>query len=258
MKKLVITGNGAGWGSNFLKICDQLNWCMDNDTEPYILLGPETECFFNGSNVWDRFYIQEHATELFSTEHKAVIESDFRKPICLSLENRLKGERVYNKYIKPTLKPEVLEKITKFMSSNSLLNNEYDSLHFRGTDWCEHIVGKRRAVIYPLSRYLDEVEKVYDPNKKLFVMSDNIETINSLKNKFKNVIYYSDILRSDSYDGLSVHHDLYNKNPKLVEDLIIETTICSLADSFIHSEGNIDLMILIMNSNLKSKYIKTL
>lgn len=261
MKQLIIRGNNAGWGSIFFGIIDHIYWCEKNNVAPYIYLGAETDCYWNNTgNVWELFYYnfpfmgQEN---IIIVPKYVIIDTNFRNDYCLSQKNRETGEYIFLKYILPNLKKEMVDKINSIKTNLGLIDNEYVALHFRGTDWDEGR-GRRRSENYSLDKYIKEVEKVYQEGKKLFVISDNTETIIRLKERFNNVVYYDKALRSATYDGQSVHHHLYRGNPQLVEDLIIETQICSNAHSFIHSEGNVDLMVLLMNANIKSLYIKTI
>jgi hypothetical protein len=269
MKQLLITGNSAGWGSNFIRILDYLLYCESNNLEPYINLGPETSCFWNNTgNVWELFFNnpQFKQNDHINIPHPGGITTDFKYANCLSSENREKAERVYLKYIEPNIKPRILDKVNKFLIDNDILDKEFESLHFRGTDWAikqdgyHNLITTLRSKAFPLSKLLENVLRLHSPNKKLFVMSDNHETVNFIKNNINNVISYDSSFRANKYDGPSAHPSWNNNkpgNPKLAEDVIIETLIASKSKEFIHAEGNTDLIVLLMNSKITSKYIKT-
>lgn len=271
-KQITLRGNNAGWGSNFIRVLDKAIWAERNSASLYVYFGPETKCYYDNkiNNLWelcfDSFEFLGKSQQIPYPDI-AFIESNFGDPRCLSSANRNLGEDTYKKYVESKIKPHIKEKVSLLMTEIGLVEGQYDSLHFRGTDWAvaqqdrSKLTQNLRSLLFPLSKYVQEVSKYYDPTKKLFVMSDNEETISCLKDNFNNIVYLKDIVRAKTYVGPSVHSSWNSNNPpnsKLIEDITFETLIASKASSFIHSEGNIDLMVLVMNASLTSKYIKTL
>lgn len=266
--KHVIKGNSAGWGSQFLTVLAKTITCSINGEIPDVQWDSSCLCYNDGSipNVWALFY------EPFTTPPEKydvpkfpyfLCDWTFKDPFCASYENRIIPGTIYNNYIKPAEKQYIKDIVSNFMNANGLVENEYEALHFRGTDWSTiHSPGnKLRSELCPLSWYVEEVRKIYDPNKKLFIMSDNHETINVLKENFTNVVFYDKATRATKYSGPSVHNSWNNPargNHKLAEDMIIETSIASKAKALIHSEGNVGLVILNMNPNMESKLIRTI
>ncbi len=266
MKQLIVKGNEAGWGSNFIRINDQLIWCDENNILPYIKLGSETRCFYDGTtdNIWELFYKQVSpdlgASCQVNEAPPSCIDSYFGNTYCTSYENRKKAENTYLKYFKPNLKESLNNKIIDFMTENNLTPGTYAALHIRGTDWYDQLrTNILRSTLFPLDRYYGIIKEIVPEEKKLFVMSDNWETIYYMEKKFKDVISYKDAIRAENYTDPDAPHNTYtHRNPKMIEDLILETTVASQAESFIHSEGNTDLMVLLMNASLNSHYIKTI
>jgi hypothetical protein len=267
MKQYIIAGNDAGWGSNFIRINDRLLWCEEKGFIPYIKLGPETRCFYDGTtdNIWELFFNQspclgaEHQTNIKETP-KSYIETYFRSPKCLSYENRKQVENMYLKYFKPNLKRYLSDKIFSFMEDNKLIPGNYIALHIRGTDWLDQLkLNVLRSTLFPLDRYYSIIKEIVPEDKKLFVMSDNWETIHYMKEKFKDVVFYKDAIRANNYRDANAPHNTYtHRNPKMIEDLILENTVASQSESFIHSEGNTDLTVMLMNASLKNHYIATI
>jgi hypothetical protein len=267
MKQFIIKGFEAGWGANFIRINDQLIWCDENNILPYVKLGPETRCFYDGTtnNIWELFYNQL-SPELGSSNQTNImptvsyIETYFGNDYCTSHENRKKAENTYLKYFKPNLKEYLNNKIINFIIENGLIPGKYVALHIRGTDWYDQLrTNILRSTLFPLDRYYNIIKEIVPEDKKLFVMSDNWETIHYMEKKFKNVISYKNAIRAENYSDSNAPHNTYtHKNPQMIEDLILETTVASQAEFFIHSEGNTDLMVLLMNAALNSHYIKTI
>ena len=266
MKQLVITGNENGWGSNYIRINDNLIWCNENNVIPYIKLGSETRCFFNGAtdNIWELFYNQEpYLGDSFQIDpgfSPSTIDAYFKHPYCTSYENRKNAEQAYLKYIKPNLKEYLNNKIITFMNENHLIPGKYKALHIRGTDWYDQLETRiLRTILFPLDKYHSIIKEIVKEDEKLFIMSDNWETINYMGKKFRDVAFYKGAIRAENYNDANAPHNTYtHPDPKMIEDLIIETTVASQAESFIHSEGNTDMTVLLMNATLKNHYIKTI
>jgi hypothetical protein len=266
MEQFTIRGFEAGWGANFIRINDQLIWCDENNILPYIKLGPETRCFYNGTteNIWELFYNQLSPDLGTSCQVSATpstyIECYFGNALCTSYENRKKVENTYLKYFKPNLKEYLNNKIVDFMSEKGLVPGKYFALHIRGTDWLDQLrMNILRSILFPLDRYYSIIKEIIPEDKKLFVMSDNWETIYYMEKKFKDVVFYKDAIRAENYSDPNAPHNTYTHcDPKMIEDLILEATVASQSEKFIHSEGNTDLMVLLMNATLNSHYIKTI
>ena len=124
---------------------------------------------------------------------------------------------------------------------------------------CVHVRGTDRTGIYAdkallkLDVYLSAIDAFKD--KPIVVCSDNMESIDIIRQHFSNVYSYES-LRTPKYYGAAVHDNASRFNRyQIGEDVLIEMLIMSLAQVLIHTESNVPLTALYFNPEVKSVYL---
>lgn len=214
-------------------------------------------------NVFDYFFYQPHIDHYPKDEEieKRVgyidnQESNFIWSLIVPnteeeiQKRRYKFNKIVNNYLK--LKPEIENKINSFYIDN-FLNKKILGVHVRGTD---HPYKK------PIETYIDEIKKIEPSYDKIFITSDEMSRVESIKNYFGEKVIFYNALRSP-IDGTPLHMPFYETRwirnhsyeyqYKIAEDVIIESYLLSKTNFLCCFPGsNVNYFSRVLNPELQS------
>lgn len=249
-KSLIInTRESSGFFSNYFIFVDNIKYCEINNYKPIMLLGGG-DWFYNDGrlDMWDAFFepISDNiitSDYMFSSFFKLWDESFLCRQGKImvweninnddeSLKNRLDVNRIIQK-IKPI--KEIQDKINDFTNNN--FNGKTLGVHIRGTDYGFN----------QIDSYVEQIKK-YSEYDTIYIASDNQESIDIIKNNFKNVIYYETNIRREKMNDNVLCYELNNDEKiKHAQDVLIECSILSKCNHLICINSNVAAAALYMN-----------
>lgn len=275
-KKILIEKcNQWGFFSSFLQVLDNLRWCEQNNHEPIIKWGSESQYYsnkgYNGSNnVWEYYFepittdknsndiIKENYNTFLLKEipqnfgYRNIEKSGLRvKPDWNIVDDywRKEANRVIKKYV--TIKPNIISKIDSFYQENLNSNKTKIAVHLRGGRGAKELYHKDNV---QLEYYKDCInEWLLNNNIKdycIFVASDSNEAIKYMSDNFINVKSYP-CHRTDSYyiNGKPYgevqevgwnpkgKQFMPNKRAEIGEEALIESQLLSRCDIMFHHDS---------------------
>jgi hypothetical protein len=133
-------------------------------------------------------------------------------------------------------------------------------VHIRQTDLYRSHIDNKLDKPLKIQDYLKEIENNISNYDMLYLMSDNYQSIEIVKNYFKDfpIYFIKDIIRSNNILDNPIFRNNNNKSTdkyKLGEDIIIETELLSKCDKIIITNSNISSYCLVNNLNIEFKYL---
>lgn len=133
-------------------------------------------------------------------------------------------------------------------------------VHIRQTDLYRSHIDNKLDKPLKIQDYLKEIENNISNYDMLYLMSDNYQSIEIVKNYFKDfpIYFIKDIIRSNNSLDNPIFRNNNNKSTdkyKLGEDIIIETELLSKCDKIIITNSNISSYCLVNNLNIEFKYL---
>lgn len=133
-------------------------------------------------------------------------------------------------------------------------------VHIRQTDLHKSYIDNKLDKPLKIQDYLKEIENNISNYDMLYLMSDNYQSIEIVKNYFKDfpIYFIKDIIRSNNSLDNPIFRNNNNKSTdkyKLGEDIIIETELLSKCDKIIITNSNISSYCLVNNLNIEFKYL---
>jgi hypothetical protein len=150
--------------------------------------------------------------------------------------NRFEVNKIVQK-MKPS--KNIQKKIDDFVEEN-FKNKKVLGVHIRGTDY----------VYTNLDEYLVWIKK-YSDFDKVFVATDNFESLTFIKNNINNVCNYETDLRTTTMNGKVLCKNIAPIDKlKHGEDVLIECCLLSKCDHLISINSNVAASALYMNPNM--------
>lgn len=243
----------SGFFSNYLIWVDNLKYCEVFNLKPIMRLYGNWFYSDNRENLWDYYFEKINdgipvGNQESSNFFKFWDDNNFTirkgKVMIWDVDDKElvdKNRIEVNKITKKIIPVErIQEKINSFVSKN-FKNKKVLGVHIRGTDYGFN----------DLNAYLENIKK-YDNFDVIFVASDNFESINFIKNNFKNVCNYETELRMNNINESVLCRNIYEPNNKLKhgEDVLIETYILSKCDHLICINSNVAASALYINPDM--------
>ena len=263
---LLINTREYGFFSSMFQILDNIKYCEDNDIKPIICLGEKFIYKSNDiENGWNSFFenindgiIEGNAIDYSSIPNgELYIMNNFLlcEPSTMNLKLKIweehvrdpndRSHRIYiNEFILKYLNPVsyIHDEIDNFTSSNFTKN--VLGVHIRGTDYGFHNI----------DAYINQIRLMVDTYQydKIYIASDNKESINIINSKFENVCWYHTELRteniSDSAPVCHIVHD--NDKVKHGHDVLIESFLLSKCNRLICINSNVAGMAGYLNPTM--------
>lgn len=171
----------------------------------------------------------------------------------LDVEIRKYMNFLIKKYLK--IKPHLLFKIVRH--SKEFEDKKVLGVHIRQTDlYTSHLDNKLDKPL-SIDTYINEIEKNISDYDMLYLMSDNISSINKIKEHFNGFEIYnvSDVTINENEIDLPMFRKDNNDKYKLGRDVLIETELLSKCDKIIITNSNISSYTLINNTDIKFQYL---
>jgi hypothetical protein len=264
-----------GFFSSLYQIIDNLKYCEINNIKPIIIYDKTFKYNNNNENAWNNFFEPvndsipegnvidirscENQVELFFLKNFLMVDP-FSRNFNLKLwdlyskgnsietyNHRMEINNLITKYIKP--KEDILNEVKKF---DGFEWNKILAVHSRGTDFCKD--GNH------LDLLLFETKRVIEKYgyEKIFIASDNQESINLFCNKFDNVIFYETSLRMDNMNNPQpIFHNVFGEDKvKQGKDVLIESILMSKCDRIICVNSNVSAYSCYLNPEIKINLVR--
>ncbi len=247
--KYVIGSWHAGFGSAFLAVLNHLDHCNKTNKTPVVYWGPESFYYnkegFNGShNVWEYYFnptsnlhyaIKDRINMSYGVNNHQHFYYNLISPA-----KRKEAAALIKKYIK--INTPVLNKIDAFFAQN-MAGKKTIGIHIRGTDKI-----REEKPVEPEQMVLEAL-KYADNNTQFLIASDEQKLLNRIIELLpKNKSIYYDCYRSD--DGKPLHIHRKPSFAQLGEDILVEISLLSKCDIFIHTASNVSSVALYFNPDL--------
>ncbi len=197
-------------------------------------------------NFYDLVDIEQHQKFDDTIICGFILDKDLRKYIKFLID----------KYLK--IKKSILDKIDNY--SKVFYNKKVLGVHIRQTDLYRSQFDDKPVKPVDFNIYIDKINENINNYDLLYLMSDNIISINKIEDYFKDkieIFYIKDILRSNDDTGLPL---IRNKNIKvdkyqLGEDILIETELLSMCNKILITNSNISSFVLANNPDIDFEYL---
>jgi hypothetical protein len=244
---IISKASQKGFFACFLDTMRHIRHCEVFKKECYIHWGQESLYYDNenGENVWE-YYFENINT--FNNNQIGYLSDYIELFEYDDLDFKQSMNYLINTYVK--IKPFVLEIIDNLIK----IDENVLGLHIRKTDKnTPHFHGESEIAL-PLDneiyfKHIDDNLKYFD---KIFLASDDIETINIFIEKYGDkIIYNKDCFRSSGNISIHAHHKDISGFKKGL-DVLIDCLCLSRCKYLIKSTSNVSSTAQFFNLNLKS------
>ncbi len=260
-KRVIGCQPGAGLFYNFLGVINNLQYCKKNNLEPIVYWGKHNlyyeETGYQGSkNVWE-YYFEPISNASYTSkdylwnsnrtpdgEEIIPIANEYCEKYAKQ-EFREAGHTIIQEYVK--LKPYIKQKVESFFQEHMFAKKTI-GIHLRGTD--------KKAEIQPVNPddILNDANVIAQnfPGCQFFIATDEERLLKKAQSILKRKVIYYDAYRSSN--GQAIHWG--NKKlpkAKLAEEVIIEATLLSRCDFFLHTCSSVSTAVLLLNPQLNHK-----
>ena len=252
---VTVGGGRRGFYSNILWILGHCN--LAEKTNDDIFVENFSIHYSNFYDYFEKFEVDKTKKYPNFLQVKEIEDIRFFKSteICgfvLDFEIRKYIKFLIDKYLK--IKPHILSKIEKY---NPYFEKKVIGVHIRQTDLhTSHLDNKLDKPI-DLDTYFKKIDENINDFDYIFLMSDNIQSINDFQKRYKNCFYVTEISRSIKNDDnpLFRNNNQQDLKYKLGEDIIIETELLSKCNKIIITNSNISSYALANNPTIKFDYM---
>ena len=249
---------------SYLGVVNNLLWCKKNNKVPVVYWGPhsyyyEKKGYHGKKNVWE-YYFEPVSTMQYKRGdmvHNANAAPDGTRitPVEISLCNKYDELAIRNEahaIIKEHihLRPYLTQKINTFYQTH-MAGKKTIGIHLRGTD------KKIEVIPVNIQEMLNDANKLAEeyPGCQFFIATDEEKLLHLAKTVLKGKVINYNSQRSRK--GKAVHRDSKFKHPaKLGEQVIIEATLLSRCDLFLHTCSSVSTAALFLNPILEHKRYK--
>ncbi len=201
---------------------------------------------FNGvkDNVWEYYFEPLSKAQPSKPFHAMYCAPDNSYILSFNTMNKIdKPYRRYvnyfiKKYIK--IKAPILKKIYDFYQAN-MAGKKTVGIHVRGTDHYEEVNAEPLSVIINKANEFKDVQYL--------VATDEQKILDELKKYLNGKVISYDCYRStDGYSIQPSHHNIKRPHPaQYGEDVIVEVSLLSKCDIFLHGLSNVAMAVLYFN-----------
>ena len=190
------------------------------------------------SNAWEYYFepINKYKLDdVYKAKFVIIVDGKTRKKKEFDIFQK-KHYSILKKYIR--IKKEILDEVKNFMKRN-FLNKKVLGVHFRGTDMKTQERHPYPATIKQIISYIDYEIKKHN-YKKIFLVTEELNYMTKLKNKYKDQICYYDSFRSkkpDIFENKRKNHRYLIGKENIIDMILLSNThsvICTnshLADA---------------------------
>jgi len=160
--------------------------------------------------------------------------------------------KIYKKYISfNNQTEELLQKDIKELG----LRGKVLGVHYRGTDY--KLGAANHPSAYSLEKYGMLIEKYYNEKKfdSIFLATDDLEAIQYFKNKFPNIKFYKDVLRSEGKVSVAfIENRRKNNNYRLGYEVLRDMYTLALCNGFIGGQSQVSLTARVYKESKDEKF----
>ena len=244
MNRFILNVKAGGIFSKFIFVIQNLNK-INNDFEYVYVNNIDNRSLTGDDNIFDLILDQKKDKSLPTISCKHL--GNYSKFSPIELSNNLQG---YKKTIKKLkFNQNLIDKIDYYLDKYKI-NEDYLGVHIRLCD-----MNKYHSVYGVLSydNFLKKIKEEKGKNTKIFLSSDNKESIKKLKLEFgDDVIYLDGFIRGEkeSEDTLKLQLDNFRNN-KLWEEAFIEMILLSKCGKLICRTSNLNNVSVIYSDTIK-------
>jgi hypothetical protein len=245
MNNITLSVDAGGVFSKFMFIVQNAR-NVNSDFESLYILNNDNKSLVNDENIFNNIFDQEIKDDQmsFNCEHL----NNYSKFSPIELSANLED---YKKIVSKLKFTENFNK--KFNSYLEKLNidENYIGVHIRLCDM--NIYHSSDYGMLTFDDFLGEIQKLKEKDKKIFVASDNTESIMKLKSLFNDdVIYIDGFLRGESENEDTSILQLNNfKDIRLWEEAFIEMLLLSKCGELICRTSNLNNASIIYSNTIK-------
>lgn len=245
---------GAGFFSNLAYVLKNLEIAYKNNYNPIVdmenfpTMYSQKKNIGNIKNVWEIFFNQTSQYDLKRVyKSKNVYFSPNNLNFRLAVFKQKKIKKIFDRYIK--INDKILKTISIFTKEN-FTNKKVLGIHFRGTDQKISPNHAFPPTIFEIKNIIDQKIK-YQNFDKIFLLTEQLQYYNDLKQTYGNLICSYDYFRSDDIKDFSSNPRKNHRNRLGIESLVEAITL-SKCNEIVYCETNISLFA-IFYSNFKIK-----
>lgn len=245
---------GGGFYSNLayvllnLEIADKNNYIPIVDMKNFPTMYNQKKNIDNKKNVWEIFFKQTSNFKLKDVyKSKNVYFSPNNLKFRSEVYKNIKLKKIFDKYV--LINKKLLKEADIFCKKN-FRKKKILGIHFRGTDQKIAPNHPIPPTIFEIKNLIDEKIK-YQNYDKIFLLTEQQEYYDELKQTYGNLICAYNFFRSDDVNDFSSNSRKNHRNKLGIENLIEGITL-SKCKEIIYCESNISLFS-IFYSNFKIK-----
>jgi len=243
----LIVNTNHGLFSNVLCAMSALHYADDNNLNLNINI-TNNRYTDNNENIWDLLFNQP---KLINPESENTLIDNWTPYGCtfcstLNETNAILYQNLLKKY--DIIRQKDIDICKNFFQGEDL--TKVIGIHKRGTDHYLH------GSFIPLDRYFNSIDEEIEKNKyeKVFLITDEEETVNLFIQKYGRNLIYTDSFRST--DSRPIHDYSFKNIGNRLFDVYHDALKLSLCDKIIVTSSNVSAFSIIANNN-KFKYIDT-
>jgi hypothetical protein len=246
MDKFIVNVNAGGIFSKFMNVIQNINKTNINFDSVYIN-NIDDRSLIGDDNIFDSIFDQtkdESLPSITCVYQGGTYSKSFPIESSKNLGN-------YKKIINQLkFKSDLNDKIDYYLGKYKVDEN-YLGVHIRLCDM--NIYHYRDYGILYYEDFLEAIKKEKGPNTKIFLASDNKESIEKLKQEFgDDLIYIEDFLRGETESEDTMELQLNNfKNKRLWEEAFIEMILLSKCSKLICRTSNLNNVSIIYSDTIK-------
>jgi hypothetical protein len=235
-KHKLVVRRDCGFFSDFLTILAGIMYFIDNEIDYHVDWKNSLYPTVNpNDNLFDLFFNQKIGDdENFDEIHYNITPYEYYFPEIVNLKSE---EEIYNFLLKPSL---VLKNHNIFNKDylNKIDNNYFNNqkvlgVHRRATDHFAHGIISSDEIV------LNAIEEELAKNKydKIFLITDDLDFLNLMKNKFNEFLLFTESTKVTGNIGIHYRDDLNKFN--LAEEVFKDAILLSKTDHKILTKSNV-------------------
>jgi hypothetical protein len=245
MNNITLSVDAGGIFSKFMFIVQNAQK-INSDFESLYILNNDDRSLVNDENIFNHIFDQEIKDDqtLFNCVHL----HNYSKFSPIELSKNLEDYKKIVSKLKFT--ENFIKKFNSYLEKLNIDEN-YIGVHIRLCD-----MNIRHASDYgtlTFDDFLGEIQKLKEGDKKIFVISDNNESLLKLKSLFNDdVIYIDGFLRGETENEDTEKLQLNNfKNTRLWEEAFIEMLLLSKCGELICRTSNLNNSSIVYSNTIK-------
>lgn len=236
----------GGIFSKFMFVIQNINRINPNFSSLYIK-NIDDRSLTNEENIFDHIFYQNESSD--QVEHICEHLGNYSKFLPIEKSPRLPN---YKNIVKKLILQKDIEDKVNLLTSSLGVDQNCIGVHIRLCDM--NIYHKDDYGLLTFDNFLEEIKKIKRENQKIFVASDNQESIEKLKSLYgDDIIYIEDFIRGESETENTLHLQLNNfRNPEFWKEAFIEMLLLSKCGSLICRTSNFNNASLVYSETIES------